>query len=72
MELTYDRGIVDRIIESNGVPSSGLPFDENQEPRVIQVVEYLTRASHRRKPLYVVIFEGESEPDYGEVVWSAE
>lgn len=67
MELTYDRGIVDRIIERRG-----LPFDENQEPRVIQVVEYLTRASHRRKPLYVVIFEGESEPDYGEVVWSAE
>lgn len=35
MMLTYDRGIVDRIIERRG-----LPFDENAEPCVLQVVVY--------------------------------
>jgi hypothetical protein len=66
MMLTYDRGIVDRIIERRG-----LPFDENAEPCVVQVVQLDYRYAEG-KPWYGVIFEGEDESETGVIVWAAE
>jgi hypothetical protein len=63
MTLTDDRGIVERIIESNGVPFA------REAPCVVQVVEY---RDAQDKPIYGVIFEGEDEPDTGVIVWTAE
>jgi hypothetical protein len=67
MQLTYDRGIVDRIIESGGIPR-GLPFHELEEPCVVQVVRY----DWEPEPIYAVIFEGDEKPLAGEIVWVAE
>jgi hypothetical protein len=66
MELTYDEGIIRQIIERRG-----LPFNDNEEPRVIQVVRY-DETVGLVQPVYGVVFEGEPEAETGVTVWAAE